>query len=269
MLAEQPELLPSLRGQRKVLLRVLLVVHAAAPVDVLARLACVVSQDRLVVRGRRLLGFRLLVLMKLLHGGDRLVDLRVAVVDELRQQLDEAVVAHAPGEFCQDLAVLLVLQGEVEEVHHGDAQLVLVPVGKVVVAHDSLLHGDEDVDEARDQVLSDGRLIELLLPGGEREAEAMHELHRAAPQRRVPDVLVGRHDNAECREDRRGVEVHVETRGNAASLLLPVAVEVAEVDDVLQNRARHRVPHGRRGGRRQRLLPLRSRVHEEAEGEVH
>ena len=85
---------------------------------------------------------------------------------------------------------VLVLKGEVEELHHGNPQLVLVAVGQVVVAHDGLLHGDEDVDEAGDQVRREGRVVELLLgrgpvpppgAGGPKDGAVDHALHSKGP----------------------------------------------------------------------------------------
>mmetsp|Transcript_69976 Transcript_69976/g.112908 ORF Transcript_69976/g.112908 Transcript_69976/m.112908 type:complete len:241 (-) Transcript_69976:303-1025(-) len=237
MLDEQPDLLPGPGRQAEVLLGVLLVVHATSPVNVLGTTLLIVRQHLLVVlpSGRSrwscschsclsCLGDLLLVI--LLDRSYGLLRLGVAVVDQLRQKLEELVIPRAAGELKQDLAVLLVLQRHVKEVHDGHAQLVLVTVRQVIVAHDRFLDGDEDMNKARNEMLNKRWLVQLLRPGGECQAEAVQELHRPSAQRRVLDVVIRRHDDAKRRHHWVWIDVRKKAGGNAVTTLLSVAVSV-------------------------------------------
>mmetsp|Transcript_98594 Transcript_98594/g.283289 ORF Transcript_98594/g.283289 Transcript_98594/m.283289 type:complete len:258 (-) Transcript_98594:1166-1939(-) len=98
----------------------------------------------------------------------------------------------------------------------------------------------------------------------------MHQLHRAAAQGGVADVVVGSHDHAERGQQGIGVQVREQAGRDAASLALVVAVpvQVAQVDHVLEDCARERMPRGAGRRRRQRLLPAGGAVPQEAESQV-
>merc|ERR1719490_302732 len=100
MLYEQPHLFPGLGSQTEVLFGMLLVVHSAAAVHVLAPVCLVILQHFLIMASaggrscRRCLVT--LVCMILLYSPNRFLCLRVTVVDELRQEFQEPVIPH-PG----------------------------------------------------------------------------------------------------------------------------------------------------------------------------
>mmetsp|Transcript_13570 Transcript_13570/g.29986 ORF Transcript_13570/g.29986 Transcript_13570/m.29986 type:complete len:275 (-) Transcript_13570:1698-2522(-) len=247
--AKKPHLLPGPRGKPEVLLCMFLVVHSASPINIFSfiSIACsIVFQDLLIMAlGSRIRALALaLLFMILLHCSDSLFYLRIAVINQLRQQLQELVVAVALDELIQDLSVALRLKSQVEEVHDRNAELVLVSVGEVIVAHDRLFHGDENIYQARDQLLVQRWMVQFVPPRSESKTKAVQKFHGPSTQRWITDMIFRGHDNAQRCEDRVGIHMDKESGRNPTSSLLslPVPVEIAELQNILQNRARHHVP---------------------------
>mmetsp|Transcript_28326 Transcript_28326/g.80875 ORF Transcript_28326/g.80875 Transcript_28326/m.80875 type:complete len:621 (-) Transcript_28326:418-2280(-) len=208
----------------------------------------------------------MLVLLVFLDCSDALLCLRVEIVDELRQHLGQSVRVRL-AEFIENLAVTLILEHRLKDLDHWQPQVVFVPVGQIVVAHDSLLHADEHVQEARDELLREGRPVPQLLPGREREAELVHEFNRLPPKRRVLHVAVRGHHEAKQREHGLGLDEGEKARGYAP-LPLSGAVQVAQVDDIFQHGTWQGVPGRPRLGRRQRHPATAACLNQEAEGQV-
>mmetsp|Transcript_53399 Transcript_53399/g.173683 ORF Transcript_53399/g.173683 Transcript_53399/m.173683 type:complete len:360 (+) Transcript_53399:750-1829(+) len=255
----------------------LLVVHAASPVHVLPSVCLVVIRDLLIVlapraRGRRRSCSRCLLILFLvivLDRADCLLGLRISVINELGQELEESVVAAPAHEGGQDVAVLLVLQTQLKELHDRNPELILQSVRQVVIAHDRLLHCNEDVDQAWNHVLPERLLIEFVHPRRECRAEPVQDLHCTAAQRRVTNMLVRSHDHTERSQHRHRVQVDEEPRDHVVCSLLPVPVKIQQIKGILQDGAGASMPESAWRRRRECLAGPGSGVLEEVEGEVY
>mmetsp|Transcript_26750 Transcript_26750/g.70264 ORF Transcript_26750/g.70264 Transcript_26750/m.70264 type:complete len:217 (+) Transcript_26750:1287-1937(+) len=163
-----------------------------------------------------------------------------------------------------------MLQRQVKQIHDRHTQLVLVSVRQVVITENGLFHGREDSHKDRREVLHQRILVQLHLPRREGKAQPMHQFHCTASQGRISHVTVRRHHNAEGGEYSIWVKVREETRWNpvAFSLRRSVPVQIEQLDDVLEHRARKSIPHRSRLRRRQRRLASSGSVQKEMEGQI-